>query len=57
MKTAILKLVSDIRYCIDQDKGVILMFLDLSDAFDTVDCDMFGWTTRQSKYVNYYKIQ
>ena len=41
-KTALLKLVSDIRYCIDQDKVVILMFLDLSDAFDTVDCDMFG---------------
>jgi len=39
-ETALLKVVSDIRSCIDQDKGVVLMLLDLSAAFDTVDYDI-----------------
>ena len=39
-ETALLKVVSDIRSCIDQDQGVILMLLDLSAAFDTVDYDI-----------------
>ena len=36
-ETARLKVVSDIRSCIEQDQDVILILLDLSAAFDTVD--------------------
>jgi hypothetical protein len=39
-QTALLKVVSDIRSCIDQDQGVIIMLLHLSAAFGTVDCDI-----------------
>jgi len=40
--TAHLKVVGDIRSCIDQDQGVILMLLDISAAFDTVDYDILA---------------
>jgi exonuclease III len=36
-ETALLKVVSDIRCSIDNNQGVILLLLDLSAAFDTVD--------------------
>lgn len=39
-ETALLKVVSDIRCSIDNNRGVILMLLDLSAAFDTVDYDI-----------------
>ena len=34
------KVVRDIRSCINHDQGVILMLLDISAAFETVDYDM-----------------
>ena len=37
IETALLKVVSDIRCSIDNSQGVILLLLDLSAAFDTVD--------------------
>ena len=40
-ETAIFKVVSDIHSCIDQDQGVIIMLLDLSVIFDTVDYDLY----------------
>ena len=36
-ETALLKVVSDIRCSIDTNQGVILLILDLSAAFDTMD--------------------
>ena len=36
-KTALLKVPSDILQAIDQKNGVIIVFLDLSAAFDTID--------------------
>ena len=39
-ETALLKVVSDIRRSLDSNKGVVLLMLDLSAAFDTVDYDI-----------------
>ena len=40
METALLKVVRNICLASDQNQGVILMLLDLSAAFDTVDHDI-----------------
>jgi hypothetical protein len=39
-ETAMLKIVNDIRCCIDKGQSVVLVLLDLSAAFDTVDYDI-----------------
>ena len=39
-ETALLKLVSEVCLATDQNKGVILVLLDLSAVFDTVDYDI-----------------
>ena len=39
-ETALLKVVSDIRHSLDWNKGVVLLMLDLSAAFDTVENDI-----------------
>lgn len=36
-ETALLKVMNDILCCLDSGDGVILVFLDLSAAFDTID--------------------
>ena len=36
-ETALLRVYNDVMLCIDQGKGCILVLLDLSAAFDTVD--------------------
>ena len=36
-ETALLRVYNDVMFCIDQGKGCILVLLDLSAAFDTVD--------------------
>ena len=36
-ETGLLRVYNDVMLCIDQGKGCILVLLDLSAAFDTVD--------------------
>ena len=37
IETALLKILNDILFALDSGKGVILVFLDVSTAFDTSD--------------------
>jgi len=40
METALLNVVSDFRSCTDQDRGVILILLDLRAAINTMYYDI-----------------
>ena len=39
-ETVLLKVYNDIMYTIDQGSGILLVLLDLSAAFDTIDHDI-----------------
>ena len=63
-ETALLKVLNDILICIDKGNGVILVLLELSAAFDTIDhkilidrlCDRIGVTGKALAWLKSYLI-
>ena len=50
-ETALLRVYNDVMLCIDQGKGCILVLLDLSAAFDTVDHTVLFNLLEQSLFI------